>query len=231
MGLREYRSEEVFAFVGSLLEELEDEKFDKYKKKLYNCYLNNSLCLIQNDEADIRSRFVALVSMLAFVENADPTYNTKAVAKMVEEIKEYLMEKEISRIRRKVLDSKPANYTEDTEYSIKPEAWAVEVTRELDHVLPQTEHPGVEKVLQEISGKLLSMLLKEIKEIFVSKQGKFGRKANALVVNLIHIEAFFSRHTDVSNVESVIEHVQSMITSPESAEKLRAYQIHGTNTG
>lgn len=225
MSLREYRADEVFGFVEGLLEELEDEKFDKYKKKLYNCYLNNSLCLIQNDEADIKSRFIALVSMVAFIENADPSYNTKAVAKMTEEIKEYLMQKEISRIRRIILDSKPCNYTEDTEYSIKPEAWAMQVTKELEHVLPQTEHPGIEKVLQSISGSILVMLLKEIKEIFVSKQGKFGKKANALVVNLIHIEAFFSRHTDVSEVESVIEQVQSMIQSPESTEKLRAYQI------
>ncbi|OAG31437.1 hypothetical protein NEDG_01964 [Nematocida displodere] len=230
-GAPTYTADELYAFIATLTAELKDSMFPKYQRKLFNCYINNSVKAIQNSKLPLQRRFCIMVATIAFGRAAEGTaLSPEAPFKeMEDEILQYLCKAEISKIRAVILDLYTYSYTEESSYSVRPEQWAVALVEELKTVLPPNETNKVQVTACDVLRLLESLLLKELKELFISKNKPLGKKGNLLVVNLIYIQKYFtSQSLSPEPIDAFIKTVQKSFKPgevPEETKRLRELQV------
>lgn len=233
---RNYTPSELFAFLTGVLAEVADPQFDKYQKKLVNCYLNQSIKVIENDQVGLSQRFRVMVAMLSLEGQAgqlapgagDPEAQP-SFAEVAADVLAYLTKKEIAKIRAVILDLHTNTYTEDREWSPRPEPWAVRITDELDAVLPPSAVPAIEQTTAQVHAQLLARLVQELRTIFISKAQPFGKKGNLLVVNLVYLQQYFAKKLrDTKLMADFIVEVQRNFKpgeAPEATETIRRLQL------
>ncbi|KAI5192434.1 hypothetical protein NECID01_1929 [Nematocida sp. AWRm77] len=230
---KEYTAEELYAFLANVAHEVEDKDFSKYKKKLLNCYVNNSVKAIDSDTVSFKNRFVVMLAVLAYMTETEKHSTGKdtqvSFAEIKQDILSYLTKKEISKIRALILDLHTSTYTDSKEWSPYPEPWAREIVEELDAVLPESAHPQVQEALSLARTHLLSLLVQELKDIFFSTAQPFGKQGNLFVVNLVYLQTYFEKKLPNTNIiAEFITEVQSNFQKgevPEKTEIIRKLQL------
>jgi hypothetical protein len=233
----EGRASEIVSLVLSLVTAVDDGKMPKYKSKLLNCFINNSLRYIKNEINPPQKKFSVLVSLLSLcrlsslVEEGSKvgeSIDSAELGEVLAEISEFLAKKKALMIRAVILDLVETHYTEDREYSTKEEKWILQVESEikgsLDLSALKRGSRRIRKIEEiggglELSGRygsldreavqdvvsestqyalalLANMVLKEVRDIFLSKNNKLGRSANQLIVNVLHLEKSLSQYVD-----------------------------------
>jgi len=247
-GKDKYSLDELFFFSSEILSAVKDRSFPKYRKKLFNCYVNCSVKFIENEKNALTSRFKAMFSLFAFISQCRGStagHTTAPDKKQIgadnEEITEesltifknkislFLTKKEISKIRAVILDLQTNTYTKDEEYSVLPEPWAKKLAEEISHTFPAPKTEVLKTAVADSLNLFVPLLIKELRDMFISKVKPFGSKGNLLVVDLIYLENYFKdRHARTEAVSEFIAEVQGHFRPgliPENTEHLREIQL------
>ncbi|KAI5173225.1 hypothetical protein NEFER03_2177 [Nematocida sp. LUAm3] len=222
-----YTVKSFLHFLGLLIEQVKDEKYPKYRKKLCNCYINNTIKTIQNEDISMSKRFLLLVCMFVFIEHLGDLLD-EADKKDLEKVKKesmiYLCKKEITRIRAVILDLTQGTYTEYTEYLYRPEKWPLRIIEELEDILPSSEYLPEKSQAKVPLTLLVSLIAKEIKEIFLSKSQKFTKRGNLLIINLLQIETYLKKREEdpilISPLEDLIKKIRENFLEEQMIDNL-----------
>ncbi|KAI5186850.1 hypothetical protein NEHOM01_1745 [Nematocida homosporus] len=247
-----YTPEDIMHFLATLIAQVQDEKYPKYRQKLFNCYINHSIRFIQNDKAPMPQRFLITLTMLTFTQQLQNTstntttntntntnintnttntntnkntntntststntntntnttttptpttthsiqLNIQPVQKMQDQVVQYLCQKQVAKIRALILDLHPTStYSTDLQYSVQPEPWLLQLTQELDLILPPetTNFIPTTQTFTLLHTHLLNLLIQDLKDIFIARTQPFGRKGNLLVINLLYLQDFYQK--------------------------------------
>ncbi|KAH9385271.1 uncharacterized protein NEMAJ01_0167 [Nematocida major] len=217
--------EEFFALTFSLINDLQDSTVVKYKKKLINSYINTTIKLIQSKTAALSHKFVMTVCMHSMVRHIEQESDMEMLPKEIREkiereVVEYLCMQEISRIRAIIIDLYTGLYTDDVNYSVRPENWAVKVVAELKTLTPLADTEMFKESKKLVLCRLQGLLAKELKEAFLSKSKPFGRKGNQLVINILYIQQYFKEHTSTEGMQELVKEIQGNFKDAGSVAKL-----------
>ncbi|EHY64732.1 hypothetical protein NERG_02135 [Nematocida ausubeli] len=222
----ECTEEELYQLVLSLVEDLEDPDIVKYKRKMINLYIKLSVEKIYRKDMSLASLYsigICIYSFLQQMEENEKIIKSEAKAKIQEEVVEYICKREVLKIRAIILDTFKGTYTEDKNYSVKPEEWAVKIIKELSSFIGEDRQKtkdslfaGPRRVILE---KVEELLAQEIKEAFVSKSKLFGKKGNLLVLNILYIEKYFKRYTKTDFMEQLVQNIHKSFKDPDLIDR------------
>lgn len=138
----------------SLVAQVDDQSAPKYKNKLINCYINNSLKYIRDDAYPAEKRFKVLISLLVFstlvgrmeagggaergaeAASMGEKLRSRDFSEVLSEITTFICEKKILMVRALVLDLVHEGYSEDREYRAKEEKWIRDVESDIARDVP-----------------------------------------------------------------------------------------------
>lgn len=222
--------EEFFSLVSSLINDLHDFHIVKYKRKLVNSYINTTIKLVHNQENPLPLKFILTICMHSLVQQVEQDAQDilpKEIREKIEkELITYLCMQEISKIRAIIIDLYSGTYTEEKNYSVKPEEWAVKVVAELKTLIPSGKKESFKESKKFVLEILQDLLAKELKEAFLSRSKKFGKKGNQLIINVLYIEKYFKEYTSLKSMSTLIKDIQENFKEKEavaSAEDLARF--------
>lgn len=225
--------EDILLFVRTLFSQVASQKHPKYKRKVFNCYVNTSLRVIQSSANPMKVRFLCMISMITLMRETEKSTISLSSQddfnEMQKEVIVYLVKKEILKIRAVILDLCTDTYADDIAYSVKPEIWTKKIKEEIENVLPEPKNPTAAKLTAESLELLKNLLLQDLEEIFLGKAQPFGKKGNLLIVNILEIERYFAkRKQETKGFSGLIEKIQMNFKKKEdieSIEHLRDLQL------
>ncbi|KAI5192511.1 hypothetical protein NEMIN01_2062 [Nematocida minor] len=203
------KPEEFVSLIFSLINDLNDPGVQKYKRKLVNGYINNTVQMVHSRETSLNKKFFFTISMVSIIlqleEQEDSKYITKDIPQEIKtDLIDYLCKQEISKIRAIIIDLYTGMYTDDQKHGIKPEPWALKTVEEISTIIPIEPLKWLVQPKQMVMKMLHRYLLQEIKEAFVSKAKPFGRRGNQLIINILYIEKYFKKHWTEGNTMKVL---------------------------
>ena len=166
--------------------EIIDEFDDRYKKELCGYYF--SLWKDKLKNAEVREKLPVFV--LADLRLMFNKYLFLEEKEFVEfELRVFRLK--ILEMRACILDLVDSDYSEDIENIYKPEKWVLEVVKDLQSYFDFSNAEYI-KIFEDFN----SVFLEELRMIFVSRNRRFGKNGNQLVLNLLFYKRFVDKVTE-----------------------------------
>lgn len=110
-----------------------------YNAKLTNCYINNTLRYIKDDNTALSGKVAALINLIGVVrvlEEEKESNDYKMLYEVIDEVVKYTLNKKVLKVKALILDLVKTEYTEDGEYTEKEEKWIKEVVKDISSDIP-----------------------------------------------------------------------------------------------
>ncbi|OAG32448.1 hypothetical protein NEIG_01371 [Nematocida sp. ERTm5] len=223
----ECTTEELFQVFSSLIEDLNRKEINRYRRKMINLYINLSIDKIYRKETSLPMLYSLSVCMYSILQNAqdnEKVLKSEIREKLQKEVLNYASKREVLKIRAIILDMFQGTYTENSNYSVKPEQWAIKIVEDIRIFIGESKNNTKDKedVFKEpkrlILERVEDLLAEEIKEAFLSKSKPFGKKGNQLIINILYIKKYLNSYVKTESMQKLIETVQENFKDPNAVE-------------